>query len=84
MGVPMADQLELFAVAAPPPRRGPGRPRRDFTDEEHAAVLAGLREGRAIWEIADSVGCTVPTLRAHFSGRPEWTNRTKPGRRAHS
>lgn len=68
-------QLELFHRDPPPPRRGPGRPPREFTPAEIQEVRAALRAGLPLWQVAARVGCTEPTLRYHFSGLREWQAR---------
>jgi hypothetical protein len=75
-------QLALFDLDPPPPRRGPGRPPREFTPDELLEVRAALRRGEPLWQIAARVGCTVPTLRTHFAGLREWRARRQKRDRA--
>ncbi|MEN9934692.1 MAG: hypothetical protein RLZZ387_1271 [Chloroflexota bacterium] len=50
----------------PARRRGPGRPPHEPTDESRALVVRLVGEGRPVDAIAEAVGVSEPTLRAHY------------------
>ena len=67
-----AEQLELFGSILSEPKRGRGRPRREFSKQDQCLVRAMLQGGRTSEEIASAIGCSIPTLRAFFELDPDW------------
>ncbi len=68
-------QLTLFDLPPPAPKDRGGRPTFKKTKQNHRLVVRLIRLGYSQPEIAARVGCSVPTLRRHFSGILLWRAR---------
>lgn len=76
-----AHAAEADTSGGEPPRRGRGRPRRNLTEEEQAAIIMKIKEGHGHYTACDALGIDWVLFQTYLPRDPEFRMRLEGAER---